>query len=283
MAFFLLAGALQAAEAQPKAVRFVDVGRFIQLSGSGFQGLASNEPYSLASLQAAASSEDGNPLGMTLAAMCFEELSAPGSWKSAGGSADVLSIRGSILDFQPVDYTEEHSDIVSAFYSFDGTTVRIKPFHLRKDAQTALPLAEVSGGVSDLGALVASIAGSFKESLLERPLSEAELQPQVLTTGTAIPPATFTQSSRLEWDDKGNFQTESKKFSSALSRFVASISLSALSAGTYFLYSEAYSRSAVDIGKVYASGGAAVVFVAASAAFAVESIIRLARLLRYTH
>jgi len=282
MACFLLAGVLQVAEAQPKAVRYVDIGRFIQLSVSGFQGLASNEAYSLTSLQAAASSGPGIPLGMTLAAMCYEELSAPGSWKSAGGSPEGFSIRGSVQDFQPVDYTEEHSDIVSAFYSFDGTTVRIRPFHLGKDAQTALPLAEVSGGVSDLGALVATIARSFKESLLGRTLSEAEQQPPLVTAGTVVPPATFKQSSRLEWDDRGNFQTESKKFSSALSRFVVSLSLSALSAGTYFLYSEAYSRSAVDIGKVYASGGAAVVFVAASAAFAVESIIRLARLLRYT-
>ncbi len=282
MAGFLLAGALRFAAAQPQAIRHVDVGRFIQLSGTAFQALASNEAYDLASLQAAVAAQAGNPLDMTLANMCFEQLSAPGVWKSAGGSPDGFSIRGSIQDFQPVEYPDNHSDIVSAYYAFDGKVLRIKPFHLRKAAQTALPLAEVSGGVADLGTLVDSMVKSFIESILERPLSNTELQTPVATASPVFPPATFKNSPKLDWGEKDSFQTQSKKFSSALSRFVASISLSVLSAGIYFQYSEAYSRSAADVGKVYVSGSAAVVFVAASVAFAVESIISLARLLRTT-
>lgn len=278
----LLVVVLQAALPEPSPIQNVDIGIFIKLSRDDFQALDAKKGYEAALLRDVASKQVSDPLGMTLASMCFELLSTPGAWKGQAGSGKEIVLRGSSRDFQPVPYSGDFPDIVSAFYTFDGKELSILPFHLKKESASATILSGVSGGISDLEDLTAAISRDFQESLLGRPLSEEELQPTSLPGNPAAPPTTFKFSTQLEWGEKNLFRSESVKFSSALSRFVASISLSALSAGTYFLYSEAYSRSATDIGKVYASGGAAIVFLAASAAFAVESIIRLSRLLKFS-
>ena len=85
----------------------------------------------------------------------------------------------------------------------------------------------------------------------------------------------FSAAETLNWGEKSRFLESERKFSAALGRFVISIPLSALAIGGYFSYSEAYSRSAVSGDALTLSGAGALLSVSLSAAFIVDSALKL--------
>lgn len=90
----------------------------------------------------------------------------------------------------------------------------------------------------------------------------------------------FSAAETLRWGEKSRFIEAERKFSAALGRFVISIPLSALALGGYFSFSEAYSRSAVSPQALSWSGAGAIVSISLSAAFIVDSALRLVNVLR---
>ncbi len=87
--------------------------------------------------------------------------------------------------------------------------------------------------------------------------------------------AIFSAAEALGWTEKSRFIEAERKFSAALGRFVISIPISALALGGYFSFSEAFSRSAVSPETLSWSGAGALLSVSLSAAFIVDSALRL--------
>ncbi|PKL06838.1 MAG: hypothetical protein CVV53_02195 [Spirochaetae bacterium HGW-Spirochaetae-9] len=90
----------------------------------------------------------------------------------------------------------------------------------------------------------------------------------------------FSADETLRWEEKSRFIEAERKFSAALGRFIISVPLSALALGSYFSYSEAFSRSAVSIDALSWSGAGAIISVSLSAAFIVDSALKLMDVLR---
>lgn len=270
------------AYAELPAPRKVGVGSFVRLSTEDFDALVP-EKADLALLEQkieAASLDDS--LGMSLARMSFERLAQPAPWKSKGEASPEIAISGSFLDFVPEEYGKFPGEIVAAFYSYDGAKIRLLPFILQKDSTALRMLPSLTGAIDGMDNLVSALVLGFQEGLLDRKMAPGENAAVADNRLAQKPPESFALSSRLDWKHDKEFKDASSAFYGALGRFVAGVSFSALSAGTYFLYSEAYSRSAASIGSVYATGGLAVACVAASAFFAVQSVLGLSRLLSFS-
>ena len=262
--------------------RKVGIGQFVRLSIEDFDAFDFDKA-DLALLQQKAESQSlDDPLGMTLARMSFERLARPASWKSKGDASSEIVISGSILDFVPEEFGKNPGEIVAAFYFYDGAKIRLMPFITQKDSTALRMLPSLAGEIEKLDDLVSSMVLEFQEGLLNRPLAPEEITAVAENKVAPKLPQSFALSSQLDWKHDKEFKDASRAFYGALGRFVAGVSLSALSAGTYFLYSEAYSRSAASVGAVYASGGAAIACIAASAVFAVQSIVGLSRLLSFS-
>jgi len=102
------------------------------------------------------------------------------------------------------------------------------------------------------------------------------------SAGKVSPAADWASGSpeSLNWKDKPEFIQKEKRFYSALGRFVISLPFSVISAGTFFLYSEAYSRAVASSGAVYTSGAVMTACVSVSAGFIVDSVIRFIQVLQ---
>lgn len=277
---FLLLAFSNISISEAYAGRNVGVGRFLKLSSTDFRAVDSSKAdlVTLKSYYDLPLRED--PLGTTLARMSFERLALNAPWKKTGDPNTEIAVIGSALDFIPEEFNATKADIVAAFYTYDGSQILLKPFIV--DSAGFRMLSELSGTMVNLDEAVAAMVQEFQEGLLNRRLEPGESS--VLDNPPSSPqaPDSLKASSRLEWKNAPSFNDASHRFTGALGRFVAGISLSALSAGTFFLYSEAYSRNVAGIASVYASGGAAIACIAASAVFAVQSIIDLSNLLRYS-
>lgn len=83
----------------------------------------------------------------------------------------------------------------------------------------------------------------------------------------------------LDWKAKQDFKQKEQKFHAALGRFIVSIPFSTISAGTFFLYSEAYSRSAASSGAYYTSGAVMALCISATAGFVIDMAIKLVQTL----
>ena len=129
----------------------------------------------------------------------------------------------------------------------------------------------------------------YKDSVFEIDAVEAfgtyrklriEMTPIVAGTGSAAAAWAEASPESLIWKDMPEFKKKELDFHSALGRLVLSIPFSAISAGTFLLYSEAYSRSAASSGEYYASGAAMALCVSVSAGFIIDTAIRLVQVLR---
>lgn len=107
-----------------------------------------------------------------------------------------------------------------------------------------------------------------------------EMTPTVAGTGSAAAAWTDASPESLIWKDMPEFKKKELDFHSALGRLVLSIPFSAISAGTFRLYSEAYSRSAASGGEYYASGAAMALCLSVSAGFIIDTAVRLVQVLR---
>lgn len=284
--FLILALSLLAlsgvAHAETQASRKVGVGVFIKLSEEDFKAFDPGKA-DLAWLKKEAESQGANdPLGLSLSRLSFERLARPAPWKAKTEASQEIEVTGSLQEFVPLTYDKNPGEIVAAFYSYDGAKIRLLPFLIQKDSTSLRTLPGLAGEIRTLDDLVSALVLEFQEGLLDRALAPGES----VVTGKkpAVPrlPESFSLSSRLDWKHEKDYGQASRAFYGALGRFVAGVSLSALSAGTYFLYSEAYSRSAASAASVYASGGAAIACLAASAVFAVQSVVGFSRLLSYS-
>ena len=128
-------------------------------------------------------------------------------------------------------------------------------------------------GFEDARRLLDSSLGSYSSLLVKMaPIGSEE----GLSSGDSI----FSAAETLSWGEKFRFLESEKKFSAALGRFVISIPISALAIGGYFSYSEAYSRSAVTSDALSLSGAGALISISISAAFIVDSALKLMDVLR---
>ena len=106
-----------------------------------------------------------------------------------------------------------------------------------------------------------------------------EMTPTVAGTGSAAAAWASASPESLIWKDMPEFKKKELDFHSALGRFVLSIPFSAISAGTFLLYSEAYSRSAASSGEYYGSGAAMALCLSISAGFIIDTAVRLVQVL----
>ena len=128
-------------------------------------------------------------------------------------------------------------------------------------------------GFEDARRLLDSSLGSYSVLFVKMTPIGSEASPG---SGESI----FSAAETLSWGEKARFLESERKFSAALGRFVISIPLSALAIGGYFSYSEAYSRSAVSSDALALSGAGALISVSLSAAFIVDSALKLMDVLR---
>ncbi len=113
--------------------------------------------------------------------------------------------------------------------------------------------------------------GTYSAASVELVRSETTPEPETSIAGAA---------GILEWKEESAFRSAGKKYQSALGRFIVSLPLSLIAAGTFYSFWEAYSRSAAAEGALYGSGAAAAVSIALSAGFIIETGFRLAEVLR---
>jgi hypothetical protein len=116
----------------------------------------------------------------------------------------------------------------------------------------------------------------------EMPGSYKSVQVDLLPEPGAEPAqASFADASKsLLWPDESAFRKKEKSFYSALGRFVLGVPFSAVALGTFFSYSESYSRGAASSGALYASGGAAALCLGLSVGFIIDTAIKLVDVLR---
>jgi len=123
-------------------------------------------------------------------------------------------------------------------------------------------------GFEDARRLLESSLGSYNSLLVK-------MEPIGMEAGSGSGESIFSAGETLSWSEKSRFLEAERKFSAALGRFVISIPTSALAIGGYFSYSEAYSRSAVSMAALSWSGAGALLSVSLSAAFIVDSALKL--------
>ncbi|MFZ3110245.1 MAG: hypothetical protein WA234_06100 [Rectinemataceae bacterium] len=123
-------------------------------------------------------------------------------------------------------------------------------------------------GFEEARRTLASSPGSYSSLLVK--MTPVSSDPSEVS-GESI----FSASETLSWGEKSRFLESERKFSAALGRIVISIPVSALAIGGYFSCSEAYSRSAVSRSALSFSGAGALLSVSLSAAFIVDSALKL--------
>jgi hypothetical protein len=119
-------------------------------------------------------------------------------------------------------------------------------------------------------------SGSFQTAGIEPGMYRSLKVELVPIQPAAFPGLSMVNSAAvLDWKEETNFHEAGKKFQSALGRFIISLPFSIISLGAYNSFWEAYTRSAIGEGALYAAGGATALSLSLSLGFIIDTAIKL--------